>query len=44
MNKIINMIIKQVTRRLISSGVNMGTSKASKLGKKPADKVKREYR
>ena len=42
MNQIINMIIQQVTRRLISSGINLGMSKASKLGKKPADEVKRE--
>jgi hypothetical protein len=44
MNQIINMIIQQVTRRLISSGINLGMSKASKLGKKPTDEVKRESR
>jgi hypothetical protein len=44
MNQIINMIIKQVTRRLISSGINLGVSKASKVGKKPTDEVKRESR
>jgi hypothetical protein len=38
------MIIQQVTHHLISSGINLGITKASKLGKKPTDEVNRESR
>ncbi len=34
MNQIINMVIRQVMRRLITKGVDVGFNQASKIGKR----------
>ena len=34
MNKIINMVIRQLTRKLVNKGIDVGINKASTMGRK----------
>lgn len=36
-NRLINMVIRQITRRLVNLGINKGIDLASKRGRKDAD-------